>query len=633
METEEKVNMVNCNTTLRIIKHHMVRFADTEEDVKSAPLIASILQTVLPVSIDILKSHGSSQTTSTPPPSPREMSGFIKTISDLVPLLQSSPSTTPSTMETCIKALESCSTFFRTNTGLIMSMKQTTASDLTTIAYCLHVNFNRGHSFLYKCHKSREMKFEDLYFYSKHVQAITMAALICAKEEKMLSPIMHVVDSQGAFIVSNGSGLNISHAVYSLGVLKYRGSRNERNRGKLGKAVEYNGGINKIFNDGPGAVANAIHGAGKIPHGIFPITGLFNRATQPDISRDLVVNSTPSEVSRVIGAMMTRGYDCQEYLKAVEEDSQRLIRSGNLHTISRTALGLSNMNRPAPTFFENVAYDSIPYFIEKGGTPTELASTMYALASARTANTDFGGVGVHSVIKHGIAVDALWNRLMEYDVMGRKFSDDTLRMMHMTYLIARSVDHYFPSTPSKGLAGEMVRAANMLVQRNFDWDGAPENPHIYLRHTMNVLGFVPVDDWRKIGTSDYEGKSRSSYVQDLIGNMAGTSDSYRHSPPFPYELAHYVNYETQTAVQFSTDPSYCHELIPPTKGYDIKERRETGMTRAQREVCRESGWSIVKISEESMIDHDIQRRHRRKYFKDRMIIEMQRRYETKLSYR
>ena len=352
---------------------------------------------------------------------------------------------------------------------------------------------------------------------------------------------------------------------------------------------QYNGGINKVFKAGPGAVAQTMFGAGRLHPQVFPLTGLFNRANQADISYDLVTSATPSEVSRMIWAMSQKGYDCPTFLEAVSDDSLRLVRHGTLHSISSTAYGLANMNRPATLFFKHVVDDAMPYFLEKGGTPTEIASIMFALASARTEE------GTHPLEKNGFAVNELWSTLIAYHQGNAEFTDGTLRLMHMTYLIARSVDYYFPSTPSKSLAEQMVQSANSLIQRDFDFGedlGKLPDPNKNFKKTLTSLGFLPVSNWSTAESGSdqgYSGMSGQRYIQDLISDMVGHSSSSSRTklPPFPLELGHWIHEESKTAVQFSSHPAYCHELIPPTKGYNQGDRREAGWARVQKEVAHE----------------------------------------------
>jgi len=129
---------------------------------------------------------------------------------------------------------------------------------------------------------------------------------------------------------------------------------------------------------------------------------------------------------------------------------RRSLLTAAHRSISHTALGISNMNTVATDFFKYVANDTVPYFLEKGGTPAQIAMIMYSLASARCK------FGDHPLLEHGFAVNELWQALLAEHVRGGEgFTTETLRFMHMTYLIARSADYYFPATPSKALAEEV----------------------------------------------------------------------------------------------------------------------------------------------------------------------------------
>jgi hypothetical protein len=533
------------------------------------------------------------------------MARYVKALSDLVPLLiNSSSPLPPPTSSLLSNALDTTLKHLLDSSGLLMSDKRISSSALTKIAYTLHVNQNRGSAFLSKCqsNEKRHQQFEDLYFYSSDPSSITLAAYILASEGKFNRSIMHVLDAKGAFVVDNSDGINISQGVYAMGMTRYIGSHNKNGRGKLVNAIEYNGGINKVFNAGPGAVAQSIFGAARLHPQVFPLTGLFNRANQPDVSHDLVTAATPVEVSRITWAMSQKGYDCPNFLQAVSEDSLRLVRHGTLHSISNTAFGIANMNRPAPLFFRHVIDDAMPYFLEKSGTPTEIATIMYALASARTAE------GTHPLEKNGFAVNELWSTLIAIHQGNLEFSDYTLRLMHMTYLIARSVDYYFPSTPSKSLAEEMVQAANSLIQRDFDFKedlGKLPDPNKNFQKTLTSLGFSPVSNWSSAESGSDQGYSGMSgkRFQDLISDMIGHSSSSSRMgvPPFPLELAHWVHEDSKTAIQFSSHPKYCHELIPPTKGYNQGDRREAGWARVQREVAHE-----VRRGQEINADHSSQ---------------------------
>jgi len=74
-----------------------------------------------------------------------------------------------------------------------------------------------------------------------------------------------------------------------------------------------------------------VYGASQLHRDVFPLTGLFNRCTQPDIATGLVKGSSPTEAARTIWAMSLKGYDCAEYLRAVEGDAMRLVRYGDLY--------------------------------------------------------------------------------------------------------------------------------------------------------------------------------------------------------------------------------------------------------------------------------------------------------------
>jgi len=180
------------------------------------------------------------------------------------------------------------------------------------------------------------------------------------------------------------------------------------------------------------------------------------------------------------------------------------------------------------------------------------------------------------------------------------------------------------------LALQMAGAADTLIQRNFENVGVLKDPNIFFKKTLDVLGFEKVGEW---ASQDYEGKSGGRYIQELISNMVGGQNDEPKNAPFPLELAHYIHRDSQTAIQLSSLPGYCHELIPPVKGYSPNDRRENGWARVQREVSREADWSLVRFTEEMLMEGNVDAKARVKYFKARLVNEIERRYQSKVSYR
>ena len=385
------------------------------------------------------------------------------------------------------------------------------------------------------------------------------------------------IETRAEFLVSAGKPQEIANTAWAAATLSHPSPN-------LFKQIERQAEF--LVDQGtPQAIANTAWAAASLGQ---RAPALFMEIEKHAGTRFCIVNSCRMsvDISHLAWAYGKLKFDAPAFFKAVDEESEALIKSGKTQEISNVALAFAETGNEPVKFFD---------CLEKRADEFARSATEQAIC-----NTSWSLVTLGLASKNKALLQTLWKRAIEKHAQGSKFTSEALQVRRATRCCSKPIAqntlfanmNSSPSFISPLLHLTLASLVQQLVQvdAHARASGVELVPVPQRLHKSMLKAAKLVD------------KSSSPFEDEYSALLAEAG--FKHEREVQFLEGGWNWYGNFLAIDFACkkrkiaveyDGAH-HYLTEPKKGARAYWGRESGRTIAKRALMEKMGWKVVNVS-------------------------------------